>query len=73
MENESNNTNNDLIQEYESNTMQNETTENVVVEDTNTVTLVTIHHDLGFICTFLVIASVLIFIRIIYKLFNMFF
>lgn len=40
---------------------------------TDTVTLETIHTDLGFICSFLVIAAVLIFMSILYKLFKIFF
>ncbi len=40
---------------------------------TNSITLDIIHNDLGVICTFLVVFSVLIFIRIIYKFFSMFF
>lgn len=40
---------------------------------TNPVTLETIHTDLGFICSFLVIAAVLIFMSILYKLFKIFF
>lgn len=45
-------------------------TEQTTIEDTNTVTLETIHQDLGFICCFLIIASVLVFLKILYKLFN---
>lgn len=37
------------------------------------VTLETIHQDLGFICSFLVIAAVLIFMTMIYKLLKIFF
>ncbi|MCI9063411.1 MAG: hypothetical protein HFJ17_02245, partial [Clostridia bacterium] len=54
-------------------TTDNITVNYIAVEDESNVTLETIHQDLGFICTFLVIAAVLIFMRIIYKLFNMFF
>lgn len=54
-------------------TNENETIENILVEDTNTVTLETIHNDLGFICSFLIIGAVVIFIIMLYKLFNMFF
>ena len=61
---------NDFLEE---NIFNNTTTETIEKTTTNVVTLETIHEDLGFICTFLVIASVLIFIRIIYKLFNIFF
>ncbi len=41
--------------------------------DTNIVTLETIHNDLGFICSFLVIASVVVFMTILYRFFSMFF
>lgn len=41
--------------------------------DTNTVTLETIHNDLGFICSFLVIAAVVVFMTILYRFFSMFF
>lgn len=54
-------------------TNENKTIENILVKDTNTVTLETIHNDLGFICSFLIIGSVVIFIIMLYKLFNMFF
>lgn len=54
-------------------TNENKTIENILVEDTNTVTLETIHNDLGFICSFLIIGAVVIFMIILYKLFNMFF
>ncbi len=40
---------------------------------TDPVTLETIHQDLGVICTFLVIAAVLIFMSMLYKLFKIFF
>ena len=59
--------------EYINSTIDNTTENYTSVDTTNVVTLETIHQDLGFICTFLVIASVLIFMRILYKLFNMFF
>ncbi len=39
----------------------------------NTVTLETIHNDLGFICSFLVISAVVVFMIILYKFFNIFF
>lgn len=67
MENETNTV------EYTNSTIDNTTENYTSVDTTNVVTLETIHQDLGFICTFLVIASVLIFMRILYKLFNMFF
>lgn len=54
-------------------TNENKTIENILVKDTNTVTLETIHNDLGFICSFLIIGAVVIFIIMLYKLFNMFF
>lgn len=50
-----------------------ETSTNTIVVNENEVTLSTIHEDLGFICTFLVIAAVLVFIRLICKFFNIFF
>lgn len=58
------------------NLIENTLTENTsyISEDVSSnITLQDIHNDLGFICSFLVIASVLIFMRIIYKLFNLFF
>jgi len=64
---------NEINEVVENSYIENTTTENVVVEDTNVVTLETIHNDLGFICSFLVIAAVLVFMKILYKLFNMFF
>ena len=59
--------------EENTNTTKNNTQETIIIDDHNTVTLETIHSDLGFICSFLVIASVIIFMRILYKLFDMFF
>lgn len=50
-----------------------ENTEANIIQDENIVTLETIHNDLGIICCFLVITSVVIFIRMILKFFNMFF
>lgn len=41
--------------------------------DTNIITLETIHNDLGFICSFLVIAAVVVFMTILYRFFSMFF
>ncbi len=61
-----------VVDEF-NNTTDNITVNYIAVDDESNVTLETIHQDLGFICTFLVIAAVLIFMRIIYKLFNMFF
>lgn len=61
---------NEIIENF---TNENETIENILVEDTNIVTLETIHNDLGFICSFLIIAAIVIFITMLYKLFNMFF
>lgn len=69
----SENTTNFNYNDIEINSIENETTENIVIEDTNIVTLETIHNDLGFICSFLIIAAVLIFMKMLYKLFNMFF
>ena len=46
---------------------------NTTIQDTNIITLDTIHNDLGIITSFLIIASVLIFMYIIYRLFKMFF
>lgn len=68
---------NDILNESEGIVVSNSTTydntsENTV-QEANTVTLETIHNDLGFICSFLVLATVVIFIIIIYKFFNMFF
>lgn len=53
----------------------NNTTETIIIQENqeNIVTLETIHNDLGFICSFLVIASVVVFITILYKFFNIFF
>lgn len=66
---------NELLTDNSSN--ENTTTDSSITEntiqDTNVVTLETIHNDLGFICSFLVFATVVIFIIIIYKFFNMFF
>lgn len=65
--------------------MEDESLENVLLDepmynpDTNTiqivdtVTLDTIHQDLGFICAFLVLFSVVVLLKAIYKFFNMFF
>ena len=58
--------------------MENETTENIVVEETtNTITydeqLEQIHNDLGFICCFLVFFVLIILLKYAYKLFDMFF
>ena len=50
----------------------NTTTETGTIEE-NIVTLETIHNDLGFICSFLVIAAVVVFMTILYKFFNIFF
>lgn len=54
------------------NTANETITENIVQEEP-VVTLDTIHQDLSFICTFLTIGFVFIFMIIIYKLFNFFF
>lgn len=58
--------------------MENETTENIVVEETiNTTTydeqLTQIHNDLGFICCFLVFFVLVVLLKYAYKLFDMFF
>lgn len=50
----------------------NTMTETGTIEE-NIVTLETIHNDLGFICSFLVIAAVVVFMTILYKFFNIFF
>lgn len=47
------------------------TTQTVIIESDSTVTLDTIHEDLGIICSFLIIGAVLIFFLILYKLFNL--
>lgn len=52
--------------------INNTTIETEIIEE-NIVTLETIHNDLGFICSFLVIAAVVVFMTILYKFFNMFF
>ena len=52
----------------------NEVTENVIVHDvSSTVTLDTIHTDLGIIISFLGLASVLILCILVYKFFRIFF
>lgn len=58
--------------------MENETTENILVEETtNTITydeqLNQIHNDLGFICCFLVFFVLVVLLKYAYKLFDMFF
>lgn len=56
--------------------MDNTNTENVTIQEdysSNIVTLNTIHNDLGIITSFLCIASVVIFILILYKFFRIFF
>lgn len=56
------------------NTTLEDTTEMILQDiNTNTVTLETIHNDLGFICSFLVIAAVVVFMWILYRFFSMFF
>lgn len=52
--------------------INNTTIETGIIEE-NIVTLETIHNDLGFICSFLVIAAVVVFMTILYKFFNIFF
>lgn len=62
---------------FENNTSIDNTTNETITENTvqeePIVTLNTIHQDLGFICTFLTIGAVVIFMIILYKFFNMFF
>lgn len=58
--------------------MENETTENILVEETtNIITydeqLNQIHNDLGFICCFLVFFVLFILLKYAYKFFDMFF
>lgn len=58
--------------------MENETIENIVVEDTTNNTtynkqLEQIHNDLGFICCFLVVFVLFILLKYAYKFFDMFF
>lgn len=58
--------------------MENETIENIVVEDTTKNTtyneqLQQIHNDLGFICCFLVVFVLFILLKYAYKFFDMFF
>lgn len=62
---------------FEDSSVDNITTDNSItentVQDSNVVTLETLHNDLSMIICFLTIGSVVIFILILYKLFNMFF
>lgn len=60
------------MNEYDNfNNIEENTTTEIIEE--NIVTLETIHNDLGFICSFLVIAAVVVFMTILYKFFNIFF
>lgn len=64
-DNEINTNNINTIEETETGTIQE--------EPQTQVTLETIHTDLGMICTFLSLASIVVFSVIIYKLFRIFF
>lgn len=62
------------------NTITNNTEENIIdntttgtVEEVPSVTLETIHEDLGIICSFIILFSVVFLIHIIYKFFRIFF
>lgn len=54
-------------------TQVNEDVETNIIQEDTPVTLETIHTDLGIICTFLSLASIVVFSVIIYKLFRIFF
>lgn len=74
--NDTNNENIENINDYliVNDLKSNEVTENVIVHDvSSTVTLDTIHTDLGIIITFLSFASVLILCILVYKFFRIFF
>ena len=61
------------MNEYDNfNNIEEANTTTEIIEE-NIVTLETIHNDLGFICSFLVIAAVVVFMTILYKFFNIFF
>lgn len=64
-DNEINTNNINTIEETETGTIQE--------EPQTQVTLETIHNDLGMICTFLSLASIVVFSVIIYKFFRIFF
>lgn len=58
----------------ENNTDVNQTESNTVHNTgTGTITLETIHNDLGFICTFLIFGAIYVMCKLIYKGFDMFF
>ncbi len=52
---------------------ENKTLENTIVDTTANEQLTQIHEDLGFICSFLILFSLVIVFRYIYKFFNIFF
>lgn len=69
MENETN-----INEILENNTDVNRTESNTVYDTgTDTVTLETIHNDLGFICTFLIFGAIYVMCKLIYKGFDIFF
>lgn len=69
MENETN-----INEILENTTDVNQTESNIVYDTgTDTVTLETIHNDLGFICTFLIFGAIYVMCKLIYKGFDMFF
>ena len=69
MENETN-----INEILENTTDVNQTGSNTIYDTgTDTVTLETIHNDLGFICTFLIFGAIYVMCKLIYKGFDMFF
>lgn len=72
MDNEINET--DVNEILNTNTEVNQIESNTVYEPTTgNVTLETIHNDLGFICTFLILGAIYVMCKLIYKGFDMFF
>ena len=63
------------VNEYLNNTVDvnSSTTENTIDTSTDTVSLETIHNDLGFICVFLILATIYVLCRLIYKGLSLFF
>lgn len=69
MENETN-----INEILENTTDVNQIESNTVYDTgTDTVTLKTIHNDLGFICTFLIFGAIYVMCKLIYKGFDIFF
>lgn len=69
MENETN-----INEILENTTDVNQIESNTVYDTgTDTITLETIHNDLGFICTFLIFGAIYVMCKLIYKGFDMFF